>query len=95
MARLSKKREPSTSRFAMRCYVSTGADIPQSPSVIRMGQNFKMTVRISIGSEVLETRAVENLNGVCEVRENWGGGKRGEERAYVLDTNAGLPLVVC
>ncbi|CAM9578126.1 unnamed protein product, partial [Hapterophycus canaliculatus] len=68
VGRLPKKKEPSTSRFAMRCYVSSGADVPYQASVIRMGLNFKMSVKISIGSAVLETRLVENANGVCE----WG-----------------------
>eukprot|EP00752_Nemacystus_decipiens_P012046 g10680.t1 len=68
VGRLPKKKEPSTTRYAMRCYVATGADVPVQPSVIRMGLNFRMSVRISIGAAVLETRAVENLNGVCE----WG-----------------------
>lgn len=79
MGRLPKKREPSTSRFAMRCYISSGADVPQTPSVIRMGKNFRMAVRVSIGSEVLETRVVENHNGVCEVGEGggWGGEREG------------------
>lgn len=68
VGRLPKKKEPSTTRYAMRVYVATGADVPFQPSVIRMGLNFRMSVRISIGSAVLETRAVENQNGVCEVR---------------------------
>ncbi|CAM9701229.1 unnamed protein product, partial [Scytosiphon promiscuus] len=68
VGRLPKKKEPSTTRFAMRCYVASGADVPHQSSVIRMGLNFKMSVRISIGSAVLETRLVENPNGVCE----WG-----------------------
>ncbi|CAM9992524.1 unnamed protein product [Ectocarpus sp. 6 AP-2014] len=68
VGRLPKRKEPSTTRVAMRCYVATGADLPCQASVIRMGLNFRMSVRISIGSEVLETRAVENASGVCE----WG-----------------------
>ena len=77
MGRLPKKKEPSTTRYAMRCYVAMGADVPFQPSVIRMGLNFRMSVRISIGSAVLETRAVENQNGVCEVGR--GGGRSGSE----------------
>lgn len=67
VARLPRKKEPPTSSFAMRCYVSSGADIPQAASVIRMGLNFKNSIKISIGSHVLETSAVENENGTCEV----------------------------
>lgn len=70
---MPKRKEPSTTRVAMRCYVATGADIPCQASVIRMGLNFRMSVRISIGSEVLETRAVENASGVCEVKGVGGG----------------------
>ena len=77
VGRLPKKKEPSTTRYAMRCYVAMGADVPFQPSVIRMGLNFRMSVRISIGSAVLETRAVENQNGVCEVGR--GGGRSGSE----------------
>lgn len=74
MGRLPKKKEPQTTRYAMRCYVATGADVPHQASVIRMGLNFRMSVRISIGAAVLETRAVENQNGVCEVCK--GGGAK-------------------
>lgn len=71
---MPKKKEPSTTRFAMRCYVATGADVPYQASVIRMGLNFRMSIRVSIGSAVLETRLVENSNGVCEVGGRGSGG---------------------
>lgn len=83
VGRLPRKKEPATARFALRCYVAGGADIPQAQSVIRMGSNFKMSVRVSIGSEVLETRTVENEGGVCEVG---GRGVQGSLVSYDHET---------
>lgn len=64
---LARKKEPDTSRYGMRCYVAAGSALPQSPSVVRMGKNYHMAVRISIGGEYLETQMVDNHGGVCEV----------------------------
>lgn len=92
---LARKREPATSRYAMRCYVASGSAMPEAPSVARLGKNLRMAVRISIGADALETRMVENNNGVCEVRNDLGA-RRGDLSAvsFELCTKSQLCWVV-